>query len=279
MREKSARDLRAPRPYVIVLSLVLAAIPAISPHAVFSQQQEPLVMQNQADYYYREGKNQVAGGDLDRALTSFQKALSLDPGLIKAYNEAGIILTINGEVEQAQEMFLRAIAADPRYPDPYSNLGLLYEEEGDYGSALVCWKNRAGLGGGDDPWAEVARKRIQEIAQAYPGIYNAVQEGKYALEVGRFAPVSGSRERSQAAPPVQYDQPQKVSLFREDTLSPRERTDKRASALDYLARARDFYSRGEFVGALREATIAEYLDPANPDIVSFIQQIREAILQ
>jgi len=90
-------------------------------------------------------------------------------------------------------MFLQAIAADSRYPEPYSNLALLYEEEGDYGHALVCWKARAGLGNTADPWARVAGARAQEIAQAYPGIYQAVEEGRFANTPAgkRHAPESG----------------------------------------------------------------------------------------
>jgi len=265
--------------YAIVLSFALVL--SVSPSFSYSSSQQEPVMQGQAEYYYQEGKRLVESGDLDRALASFQKALNLEPGMIQAYNQAGIILTINGDIEGAQQMFLRAIAMDSHYADPYSNLGLLYEEEGDYGLALVCWRSRAVLGDSGDPWSEVARKRVQEIAQAYPGIYQAVEEGRITLDAARFTGASGTGTGRQVenAQPVQYDEPKKVSLFREDTLSSRDRSDKRASASDYLARARDFYNRGEFVGALREATIAEYLDPTNPDIASFVQQIRAAILQ
>ena len=74
-------------------------------------------LQKQARGYYQEGRRQVENGELDSALANFQKVIVLTPGFVRAYNEAGIILTINGQTERAKEMYLRSIQMDPNYPE------------------------------------------------------------------------------------------------------------------------------------------------------------------
>ncbi len=242
----------------------------------------------QAQLYYREGRSQVESGNFDSALVNFQKVIVLAPNFVQAYNEAGIILTINGQIEQAIDMYLKAIKLAPDYPDSYSNLALLYEEKKDFSKAVSCWKKRANLGGAQDPWSEVARKRIHALvkedsnldvsAQEVPPVPVKVNEAGYQLvssgtsEVVEFSP--DALESS-----IRFKEQEKVDLFKTDKNEKVNRADSKAYALDYLARARNFYDQGEYVGALREATIAEYLDPANQEISAFVQKIRQVIIE
>jgi tetratricopeptide (TPR) repeat protein len=240
--------------FVICLIFLLTNLPG----PAFCDQSKSVgeALQRQSQEYYQEGRRQVENGDLDSALANFQKAIALTPGFVRAYNEAGVIFTINGQNERAKEMYLRSIQMAPDYPESYSNLALLYEEEGDFANAALCWKSRANLGSGQDPWAEVARRRLQDIAQEYPETSLKVEDGEY-----------------------QFSDPGKVDLFKTGETKKSGKSDSKMLALDYLARAKDFYSRGEYVGALKESTMAEYLDPANREISALVQEIRQAILK
>jgi len=236
------------------------------------------VLQRQSQGYYQEGRRQVENGDLDSALANFQKTIVLSPGFVRAYNEAGIILTINGQTERAKEMYLRSIQIAPNYPESYSNLALLYEEEGDFANAALCWKMRSNLGGGQDPWAEVARKRLQDIAREYPETYRKVEGGQYQFSFPSSSQTVTLPQDSEESS-VEFSEPEKIDLFKTGEIENTGKSDNKIFALDYLARAKDFYSRGEYVGALKESTIAEYLDPANREISAFVREIRQAILE
>ncbi|MDD5347523.1 MAG: tetratricopeptide repeat protein [Candidatus Omnitrophica bacterium] len=230
--------------------------------------------------YYLQGKSLVASGQIDEALAYFQKAVFFDPSLVAAYNEAAIILTIKGQTERAKEMYLRSIAIAPSYPHAYSNLALVYEEEGDFPGALQCWRIRANLGSSDDPWTQVARRRTQELADAHPGVYEKVLAGQYSLETPQTSrPAQALSPADTGLSAARFARPERVTLFSDEGVVPESSSQGGAYALDYLARAKDHYANGEYVQALREATIAEYMDPSNQEISSFVQQIREAILQ
>lgn len=245
-------------------------------------------LNEQAQLYYREGRSQVESGNFDSALVNFQKVIVLAPNFVQAYNEAGIILTINGQIEQAIDMYLKAIKLAPDYPDSYSNLALLYEEKKDFSKAASCWKKRANLGGAQDPWSEVARRRIHALAQEHSNLDISAQEVPQSpskvdeaesrpVSAGAYKDVEFSPESLESS--VRFNEREKVDLFKTDNNDKVNRADSKAYASDYLARARNFYDQGEYVGALREATIAEYLDPANQEISAFVQQIRQIIIE
>ncbi len=260
-------------------------------------------LKEQAQLYYREGRSQVESGNFDSALVNFQKVIVLAPNFVQAYNEAGIILTINGQIEQAIEMYLKAIKLAPDYPDSYSNLALLYEEKKDFSKAASCWKKRANLGGAQDPWSEVARRRIHVLAQDHSTLDISAQDvpqaSRKVLDISaqdvsptsrkvdevEYQSVSSSTYKDVEFSPeslessVRFNEREKVDLFKTGNNDKVNRADSKAYALDYLARARNFYDQGEYVGALRESSIAEYLDPANQEISAFVQEIRQAIIE
>ena len=87
-------------------------------------------------------------GALEKALETFEKALSLDenfPELLhnigKTYHSLGNIKKDNQLLKKAEEMFKQAIALDPSYPKPYSSLGNLYRTRGEIKAAIQYWKN------------------------------------------------------------------------------------------------------------------------------------------
>lgn len=140
----------------------------------FCAQNELTGFQEQARSYRDQGWRAQKQGNLDAALAFYQKAVAVDPKYAVAYNDIGILLESAGDLDSAVRAYLKAVDVDPDYPNSYSNLALLYEELGDYAHAVSCWVKRAILGGPQDPWAEVARRRLEEIARVYPEAYKTV---------------------------------------------------------------------------------------------------------
>ncbi len=257
------------------LSFILAGLIFFSPLclSILKAADDAGLLANQAKIYRDQGFALQEKGNLEEALSYYQKALIIDPTYVVAYNDVGIIFEGMGYKDQAKDMYLKAIDLDPRYPNSYSNLAMLYEEEKDYARAIVCWVKRATLGDPDDPWAEAARRRLEEIARVFPGAYGIIGDSEAASYLGSPA----ASDKLQA-----YSQPSgKVSLFRKDPAGARDvfKTDSRTNALTYLNRAKQNFARGEYVLALKEATVAEYMDPSNKEISAFVNKVRKALFQ
>lgn len=234
--------------------LIIIGITFFLPSAVLSAKEELTSLQEQARAYRAQGYEAQQNGKIEEALNYYQKAVLLDPEYAVAYNDAGVILEALGSLEAAQEMYLAAQEAQPDYPDTYSNLALLYEGQQDYANAVLCWVKRATLGGPDDPWAEAARRRLEDIAKIAPQAYGGI----------------GGR----------YEQ-KSVTLFAQDQdkTAAVAKTDNKIRARDYLAKAKQSFGRGDYVTALKEATLAEYLDSSNSEISAFVEKVRKALLR
>ncbi|MEI6632096.1 MAG: tetratricopeptide repeat protein, partial [bacterium] len=216
-------------------------------------------MQEQALNYRDRGLELQRQGNLEEALSFYQKALLACPEYTVAYNDAGVILEGLGRIEEAKEMYFKAIKVDPDYVNSYSNLAIIYEGEGNYTEALNYWMKRATFGAPDDPWTEAARRRIDDITEAYPEAYSASsQQFKSRLMASEREVVSLDMNAEEAAVVSQQN------------------LDNRTRAANYLKRAKDNFAKGQYVEALKEATYAEYLDPDdNLMIKSFIGQVRK----
>jgi len=231
-------------------------------------------MQRQARIYRDQGFALQEKGNLEEALAYYQKAIMMDPAYAMVYNDIGIIFEVAGYKDQAKDMYLKAIEVAPDYPNSYSNLAMLYEEFKDYASAIVCWVKRATMGDPNDSWAIAARRRLEEIARVFPKAYGVVGEADkkiIALTHGGTYDSTGSYVRPK----------EQISLLEEEktvsTVIPR--MDSKSRALGYLNQAKESFSRGEFVLALKDATVAEYLDSSNREISAFVEKVRKALFQ
>jgi len=222
-------------------------------------------LQEQARSYRSEGLELQERQDFNGASADYQKAILLDPNYVEAYNDLGIIYEAKGWIEEARKMYLKAIEIAPNYPNSYSNLALLYESQKDYTNAILCWVKRAMLGYPGDPWAEAASKRLEDIARVYPEAYR---------EIG-----NQYRENIQQLGVGQLPSSEKITLFKEEAPSYTQEPDPKNRALQYLNRAKESFSQGQYVTALKEATTAEYLDPSSPEISAFVDRVRKALLQ
>lgn len=70
--------------------------------------------------YYHDGK-------IEKARTSFNKALELNPQSVVSLNHLGIISRGEGEFEKAHEFYQKALQINPDYPYVHLNMGILLE--------------------------------------------------------------------------------------------------------------------------------------------------------
>lgn len=227
-------------------------------------------LQEQAVKYRQEGLKAQQAGKLNDAVSLYQKAIGIDPSFAEAYNDLGIVFESKGLIERAKGMYQSAVGADPTYPNSYSNLALLFEGQGDYSTAILYWVKRAMVGDVGDPWTEVALKRLEQLNRLYPESFDnadkAYSDGLQTLGI---------------YPGMDYQNPAKVTLF-----DPKARkgvdilkTDPKVEALRYVQRSKESLAAGEYPTALKEITVAEYLDPSNPDIKALANRIRESLLR
>ena len=81
------------------------------------------------------GRLQLGERQMDRAHTSFQKALEVVPGSVEAMSLLGYLNLINGSPEDARAWFDRAIEEDPGYAQSHIGYGDLYAAEQRYQEA------------------------------------------------------------------------------------------------------------------------------------------------
>ncbi len=241
-------------------------------------------MQKQARLYRDKGCKLQQEDKIEEASSYYQKAILLDHGYAIPYNDVGIILEAMGQPEQAKQMYLKAIEIDQNYPNSYSNLALLYEEQKDYANAILYWIKRATLGDPQDPWAKMARRHVEDIARIYPEAYcNIPEQYKENLrqqEQKRLKQEEEKRlreEKKQKDKQLAEQKPQQA--LSKDTTLDSQKIDNKTRALNHLALAKKSFSKGDYVAALKEATVAEYFDSSNEEISAFVDAVRKKLLK
>ena len=91
--------------------------------------------------YYNEGVQAQKAGNLDTAVTAYQKAMVIGLDAAKyrkfIYNNVGVIYSEKGEMDQAENMFLEALKIDPDYKPTNFNIAILYMKQGLCNKAMA----------------------------------------------------------------------------------------------------------------------------------------------
>lgn len=122
----------------------------------------------QAQEYRDKGYEAQRLGNLDMALSYYQRAIESDPSYAVAYNDIGIVLESRGLNDKAKEAYLKTISLDPNYLSAYYNLAALCEKEGDFQKAAYYWKMRMSLGDWSDNWTWKAKEHLENLQSKVP---------------------------------------------------------------------------------------------------------------
>lgn len=81
--------------------------------------------------YMRLGNSAMAKGELDQAISNYNKAIELNPRLADAYNNRGLAYARKEQYDRAVGDFSRAVEIDPRFDRAYNNLGNAHVAKGE----------------------------------------------------------------------------------------------------------------------------------------------------
>ena len=97
---------------------------------------------DRAKPWFLLGRVRHALGDTDAAIDFLRKAAGLDPAMMPAHNDLGILLQGRGELDEAEACYRRAIELAPHFAEAMSNLGAVLAERGRLDQA-TAWYGRA----------------------------------------------------------------------------------------------------------------------------------------
>ncbi|HNV68436.1 MAG TPA: polysaccharide deacetylase family protein [Candidatus Ozemobacteraceae bacterium] len=103
-------------------------------------------------------------GQLNDALSVWQRALEYDPRYVHLYNNIGSALKTQKRFAEARQVFQRGLQVAPSYWIHY-NLGLLEKELGRLADAAICFQMALRM----NPKFEPAQQKMREIAAAAAG--------------------------------------------------------------------------------------------------------------
>jgi len=89
-----------------------------------------------AEAYLKEGNLWMGKGQLDRAISNFNKALEIDPRYAEAYNDRGVAYANKGQYNEAISDFDKALQITPRDAEVYNNRAVAYELKGQHDRAI-----------------------------------------------------------------------------------------------------------------------------------------------
>ena len=95
-----------------------------------------LYREESADAYYKRGDAYDETGEYDKAITSYSKAIELDPNHALSYYNRGCAYGEIGEYEKAIADFNKTVELDPNDANAYYNRGLAYLKKDEVPKAV-----------------------------------------------------------------------------------------------------------------------------------------------
>jgi tetratricopeptide (TPR) repeat protein len=99
--------------------------------------------------YFKRANIALLRNNLDAALIDYNKALALDRGLAKAFNNRGVVKRRLGDYSGALGDYDQALRLLPQDADAYKNRGMIKELLGDLAAACLDWGIAASYGNMD----------------------------------------------------------------------------------------------------------------------------------
>jgi len=120
-------------------------------------------LKDEAESYREKGYEAQQLGEIDRAISYYQKAVELDLAYAAPHNDLGILFETKGWLDRAEAEYRKALTLDSDYKNAYTNLALLYERKGELEKAAFYWMKRYRLGTPGDSWTREAEKRLEKV--------------------------------------------------------------------------------------------------------------------
>ena len=79
-------------------------------------------------------------GEFNKAIKSFNKAISIEPNYVSAHNNLGIVFQKTGKIKEASKCYYRAIDINKNHYQAYSNLAILKQETDELDEAIKYYK-------------------------------------------------------------------------------------------------------------------------------------------
>lgn len=128
---------------------------------------------NAAKPHYSLGKALAKKGEWKKAISSYQKALSVDSNSAEIYHYLGNALVKNGELEEAVRVYQKAIELQPNLWEVHHNLGDMWQGQGRLEEAIAAYR-RAIEFNPDFSWSHnnlgdslIKQEKWEEAAVAY----------------------------------------------------------------------------------------------------------------
>lgn len=234
-----------------------------------------VTLSEEAESYREKGYEAQERGDIDEAISWYQKAANLDPNYAAPHNDLGILFETKGWLDRAESEYQKALAIDPDYKKAYTNLALLYERKGELEKAAFYWMKRYKLGEPNDPWTYEARQRLEKLGllekkekidkKIFPREIEKpsrerdlkespleIKENQTKEETGGWSRL-GSPSKKKSLKPKKEDVQRKRKVL--------ERPDNRAEK--QYQKAMDFYRKKDFERAIEELKKVRELDLQN----------------
>lgn len=131
----------------------------------------------QSEYYFLQGDNYAFQGDYEQAISEYNKAISLNPNYVDAYNNRGLAYAEQGNYAQAISDLNKAISLDPNYANAYNNRGYTYTKQGNYAQAIPECNKAISLNPNDAVFYNnrgYAYTKQGNYAQAIPDLNKAI---------------------------------------------------------------------------------------------------------
>jgi len=95
--------------------------------------------------YNNLGKVLLQKGQVDEAITQFQKALEINPINVEVHNNLGSALLQKGQVDEAIAQYQKALEINPNDSEAHNNLGSAFFQKGQVDEAMVQYQKALGI--------------------------------------------------------------------------------------------------------------------------------------
>lgn len=110
-------------------------------------------------------QQQFLSGELDKALKSVEKSISLNDSVAKSHTLRARILMEMGRLEDAMEAARTARTIDPTFVEAHYYEGVLFERFSDYDEALASFAEAGALDPSDAQYAVAAAEMLMELGR------------------------------------------------------------------------------------------------------------------